>query len=230
MLGSLGSLVVGARAASRRRRRFAWPATLTASAVSRRGLARGPETVRLRAVRRADEQAWYALRLADDARLTPWEATLPAGSPETLRPFAAYAREQNRLARRGAAMPFVVEVDGVLAGQVPVAPIQWGAFCSAILGYWIGGRWEGQGIMALSVAMVLDHLLGPEVGLHRVEINVRPENVRSLALCRRLGLREEGLRRGLMNIDGAWADHLSFAVVAEEMEEGSGFVGRLGRM
>ena len=78
--------------------------------------------------------------------------------------------------------------------------------------------------------MVLDHLLGPEVGLHRVEINVRPENVRSLALCRRLGLREEGLRRGLMNIDGAWADHLSFAVVAEEMEERSGFVGRLGRM
>ncbi len=230
MRGFPGSLGAGVRAAVRRRRRFAWPATLTASAVTERGLARGPETVRLRAVRRADERAWCALRLADDARLTPWEATLPAGSPETLRPFPAYVRQQNRLARRGTTMPFVVEVDGVLAGQVPVAPIQWGAFSSATLGYWIGGRWEGQGVMALSVAMVLDHLLGPEVGLHRVEINVRPENARSLALCRRLGLREEGLRRGLMNIDGAWADHLSFAVVAEEMGSGPGFVGRLGRM
>ena len=49
----------------------------------------------------------------------------------------------------------------------------------------------------------------------------------SLALCRRLGLREEGLRRGLMNIDGAWADHLSFAVVAEEVTDELGFVGRL---
>jgi len=124
-------------------------------------------------------------------------------------------------------LPFAVEVDGVLAGQVTAAPIHWGALSSASVGYWIGGSWEGRGIMALSVAMVLDHLLGPEVGLHRVEINVRPENERSLALCRRLGLREEGLRRGLMNIDGAWADHLSFAVVAEEVTDGLGFVGRL---
>ena len=221
----LRSLRAGIRGLSRRR--FAWPTTLTAPAVIAHGLARRPAVVRLRALRRADQQAWYALRLADDARLSPWEATLPAGSPEALRSFPAYVRDQNRMARRGRAMPFAVEVDGVLAGQVTAAPIHWGALTSASVGYRIGGSWEGQGIMALSVAMVLDHLLGPEVGLHRVEINVRPENERSLALCRRLGLREEGLRRGLMNIDGAWADHLSFAVVAEEVTDGLGFVGRL---
>ena len=210
----LRSLRAGIRGLSRRR--FAWPTTLTAPAVVAHGLARRPAVVRLRALRRADQQAWYALRLADDARLSPWEATLPAGSPEALRSFPAYVRDQNRMARRGRAMPFAVEVDGVLAGQVTAAPIHWGALSSASVGYWIGGSWEGRGIMALSVAMVLDHLLGPEVGLHRVEINVR-----------RLGLREEGLRRGLMNIDGAWADHLSFAVVAEEVTDGLGFVGRL---
>ena len=224
----LCSLRAGIRGLSRRR--FAWPTTLTAPAVIAHGLARRPAVVRLRALRRADQQAWYALRLADDARLSPWEATLPAGSPEALRSFPAYVRDQNRMARRGRAMPFAVEVDGVLAGQVTAAPIHWGALSSASVGYWIGGSWEGQGIMALSVAMVLDHLLGPEVGLHRVEINVRPENERSLALCRRLELREEGLRRGLMNIDGAWADHLSFAVVAEEVADGPGFVQRLRRM
>ena len=222
----LRSLRAGTRGLSRRRR-FAWPTTLTAPAVVAHEPARRPAVVRLRAIRRADQQAWYALRLADDARLSPWEATLPAGSPEALRSFPAYVRDQNRMARRGRAMPFAVEVDGVLAGQVTAAPIHWGALSSASVGYWIGGSWEGQGIMALSVAMVLDHLLGPEVGLHRVEINVRPENERSLALCRRLELREEGLRRGLMNIDGAWADHLSFAVVAEEVTDGLGFVGRL---
>ena len=222
----LRSLRAGTRGLSRRRR-FAWPTTLTAPAVVAHEPARRPAVVRLRAIRRADQQAWHALRLADDARLSPWEATLPAGSPEALRSFPAYVRDQNRMARRGRAMPFAVEVDGVLAGQVTAAPIHWGALSSASVGYWIGGSWEGRGIMALSVAMVLDHLLGPEVGLHRVEINVRPENERSLALCRRLGLREEGLRRGLMNIDGAWADHLSFAVVAEEVTDGLGFVGRL---
>lgn len=216
--------------------------TLTQEAVTERGLARGPAVVRLRPLRRADEPAWQALRVAEDARLAPWEATIPAGSPDRRRSFPAYVREQNRLARRGAAMPFALEVDGVLAGQVTAAPIHWGSLSAANLGYWIGGRWEGRGIMALAVATVVDHLLGPDVGLHRVEIDVRPENARSLALCRRLGLREEGLRRGLMHIDGRWADHLSFAVVAEELGEvpgeepagepagpGSGGVGRAGR-
>ena len=80
------------------------------------------------------------------------------------------------------------------------------------------------------MALVLDHLLGP-VGLHRVEINVRPDNERSLALCRGLGLREEGLRRGYMHINGAWADHVSFAALAEETHgpEGAGFEQRLAR-
>ena len=107
--------------------------------------------------------------------------------------------------------------------------IHWGSLSAASLGYWIGSPWEGRGVVTLSAAMVLDHLLGPEVGLHRVEIDVRPENARSLAVCRRLGLHEEGLRRGLMHIDGAWADHLSFAVLAEDVVGRPGFVERLAQ-
>ena len=124
----------------------------------------------------------------------------------------------------------VVAVDGAFAGQIAVDPIIWGATRSAQVGYWIGSAWQGRGIMRLAVALVLDHLLGP-VGLHRVEINVRPDNERSLALCRGLGLREEGLRRGYMHINGAWADHVSFAALAEEAHgpEGAGFEQRLAR-
>ena len=139
-------------------------------------------------------------------------------------------RRQTRRARLAEAMPFVVEVDGAFAGQIAVDPIIWGATRSAQVGYWIGSPWQGRGIMRLAVALVLDHLLGP-VGLHRVEINVRPDNERSLALCRGLGLREEGLRRGYMHINGAWADHVSFAALAEEVHgpEGARFEQRLAR-
>ncbi|MDO4244301.1 MAG: GNAT family protein [Actinomyces sp.] len=210
--------------------RFAWPLRLEERRVAARGLARGAQWVVVRSVRRSDADPWRRLRLAEDTRLAPWEATLPPGSPEGLRSFGSYVRHQGRAARRGESMALVIEVDGALAGQVAVAPISWGALCSASLGYWLGSDWEGRGVMSLAVAMVLDHLLGPEVGLHRVEINVRPENARSLALCRRLGLREEGLRRSYMHVDGAWADHVSFAVVAEEMASTSGFVTRLGLM
>lgn len=210
-------------------RRFPWPVVLTESGVSARGLARGPHAVMLRPIRAGDESAWRRLRLTDDARLAPWEATLPPDSPDALGSFRDYVRAQNRLARRGEAMPFVLEVDGAFAGQVSVSSIRWGALECASVGYWIGAPWEGRGVVTLAVAMVLDHLLGTQVGLHRVEIDVRPSNARSLAVCRRLGLRSEGVRRGLMHINGRWADHVTFAVVAEEAPPG-GFVGLLGQM
>lgn len=208
--------------------RFPWPVILSQSAVTVRGLARGPQVVRLRPMRRSDKEEWWALRGAEDARLTPWEATLPEDAGERLRSFVSSVRHRNRLARRGEEMLFALEVDGALAGQVSVAPISWGAVRTAGLGYWIGSAWEGRGVMTLALSMTLDHLLGPQVGLHRVEVNVRPENRRSLAVCRGLGLREEGLRRSYMHVDGRWADHLSFAVVAEDPQAREGFVRRLG--
>lgn len=207
------------------RARFRWPVVLEETSCRARGLVRGCDTVRLRPLSVSDESAWQGLRLADDARLRPWEATLPAGSGEVLSAFRPHVREQGRQARHGDAMPFVVEVDGVLAGQLSVAPIQWGSARSATLGYWIGSPWAGRGVTTLAVAMALDHLLGEGVGLHRVEINIRPENVPSLAVVGKLGLREEGLRRRLLHIDGAWADHRSFAVTSEE--RGPGYVARL---
>ena len=215
--------------------RFTWPVRLEPEG-AQEGLASGaapspgcPRVV-VRELRAEDEGPWKALRLAENDRLALWEATLPAGGGETLSTFPVFLRRQTRRARLAEAMPFVVEVDGAFAGQIAVDPIIWGATRSAQVGYWIGSAWQGRGIMRLAVALVLDHLLGP-VGLHRVEINVRPDNERSLALCRGLGLREEGLRRGYMHINGAWADHVSFAALAEETHgpEGAGFEQRLAR-
>ena len=215
--------------------RFTWPVRLEPEvALGERepGATQSPErpSVVVRELRAEDEAPWRALRLADNDRLAPWEATLPAGGGEMLSTFPVFLRRQTRRARLAEAMPFVVEVDGAFAGQIAVAPITWGATRSAQVGYWIGSPWQGRGIMRLAVALVLDHLLGP-VGLHRVEINVRPDNERSLALCRGLGLREEGLRRGYMHINGAWADHVSFAALAEEVHgpDGTGFEQRLAR-
>jgi ribosomal-protein-alanine N-acetyltransferase len=36
----------------------------------------------------------------------------------------------------------------------------------------------------------------------------------------KLGFREEGLRPRYLHIDGAWRDHLVFALTAEELPEG----------
>ncbi len=61
--------------------------------------------------------------------------------------------------------------------------------------------------------MAVDHCFGP-VGLHRLEIAIRPENAASLRVVAKLGLREEGLRERFLHIQGDWRDHRTFAVTA----------------
>mgnify|MGYP002652443245 CR=1 FL=1 len=77
------------------------------------------------------------------------------------------------------------------------------------------------GIAPTAVAMLADHLMDPQGrALHRVQLEIRPDNAPSLAVAAKLGLREEGLRRAYLHIDGAWRDHRSFAVVTDELGPG----------
>jgi ribosomal-protein-alanine N-acetyltransferase len=58
------------------------------------------------------------------------------------------------------------------------------------------------------------------MGLHRVEICIRPENRNSRRVVEKLGFREEGLRPRFLHIDGAWRDHLVYVLTAEEVPAG----------
>ena len=55
------------------------------------------------------------------------------------------------------------------------------------------------------------------MGLHRVEVDIRPENRASLRVVEKLGLRREGFYERFLDIDGAWRDHVAFAVTIEEV-------------
>ena len=184
----------------------AWPAVLTC------------DDVTLRPMRRTDARAWRRVRAENEAWLARWEATSP--TPDAPVPsFWQLRRELARQARQGLTLPFVLEHEGHLAGQVTVGGIAWGSLRSAQVGYWIDRRVAGRGVMPLAVAMAVDHCF-LTVGLHRLEVNIRPENAASLRVVEKLGLREEGLRRAYLHIDGAWRDHRSFAVTAEEVPDG----------
>jgi ribosomal-protein-alanine N-acetyltransferase len=87
------------------------------------------------------------------------------------------------------------------------------------VGYWIDSAVAGRGIMPIAVAMVCDHGW-LTMGLHRIEVNVRPENAPSLRVVDKLGFRYEGLRPRYLHIDGAWRDHVTYALNAEEVPGG----------
>jgi ribosomal-protein-alanine N-acetyltransferase len=174
--------------------------------------------IRLRPLRRRDAREWRSLRVANMEWLSPWEATHPAG--EIAGPtFHQMVHRLDREARAGRILPFAVEYDGRFVGQVTVGGIILGSLRSGHIGYWIDREMAGRGIIPTAVAMVTDHCF-LTVGLHRLEINIRPQNSASLRVVEKLGFRLEGVRERYLHIDGAWRDHATFALTAEEVPGG----------
>jgi len=151
--------------------------------------------------------------------LRPWEATLPPGGRPLAPSFTAMVRDVRRQARRGLGMPFVMTLDNRLVRQVTVTGITWGSARWAQVGYWIDREHAGKGFTPLAVALVVDHCF-TAVGLHRIEIALRPENTASRRVVEKLELRREGEAPRYLHINGAWRDHEIFAITAEEVPEG----------
>jgi ribosomal-protein-alanine N-acetyltransferase len=172
-------------------------------------------------MRRRDAAEWSRLRLQNEDWLRPWEpsATQPWGERHSPTAYRAMRRVLAQRARLGTTLPFAVRVEGRLAGQVTIDNVVRGALRSGSLGYWIDRSVAGRGMASLAVALVCDHAFG-EVGLHRVQADIRPENLPSQRLVERLGFRQEGLLRRYLEIDGDWRDHLSFALLAEDLPSG----------
>ena len=116
-------------------------------------------------------------------------------------------------------LPFIVTYDGDLVGQLTIGNVQYGSLRAAHVGYWIGEEYAGRGIMPTAVALATDHALRG-MGLHRVEIAMRPENAPSRRVAEKLGFRYEGERPAFLHIDGEWRDHLIFVMLASDVPEG----------
>jgi ribosomal-protein-alanine N-acetyltransferase len=149
--------------------------------------------------------------------LRQWEATNPHG-PVSFDTRASIRSLQSN-ARTGAGIPFAIEVDGEFAGQLNVSSIAYGSLSSASIGYWVAERFAGRNVTPTAVALATDHCFFT-VGLHRMEICIRPENEPSLRVVEKLGFRYEGLRRRFIHINGDWRDHFCFALTVEELPQG----------
>jgi [ribosomal protein S5]-alanine N-acetyltransferase len=189
-----------------------WPVTLTCG-----------ELV-LRPIRYRDRKEWTEVRSRNRDWLAPWEASNPTpggGLPS----YRQMVRSLNVQAAQGTALPFVITQltpnvrEPVIIGQLTVSSIVWGSAMMATLGYWVDRSHAGRGIAPTAVAMATDHCFGT-LGLHRMEINIKPDNGPSLRVVEKLGFRDEGYRPRFLHINGQWADHRSFALTSEEVPEG----------
>ena len=167
----------------------------------------------------ADGRAWMEVRRRNHDWLSQWDATNPPNSGEQPPTFRQMVRLLRNEARAGRTMAFAVLVGGNFAGQVTLGGMGWGSLRSGYIGYWIDEMYAGRGYMPRAVAMVADYAFFT-LGLHRIEINVRPENAASIRVVEKLGFRHEGLRRRYLHIAGDWRDHSTYALCAEEVPDG----------
>jgi ribosomal-protein-alanine N-acetyltransferase len=154
------------------------------------------------------------------AHLAPWDPPAPAG-------FRTEAFQRKRLAQAmadaaaGTALRWWLQPSddpARLVGSIGLSQIARGVFQNAMLGYAIDGECQGRGLMREALQAVIAFTFSPAIHLHRIQANVRPENTRSIALLERLGFAREGLAREYLFIDGAWRDHVMYAVRNDEFQ------------
>ena len=83
------------------------------------------------------------------------------------------------------------------------------------IGYWMGERFQGKGIMTNACRALVD-ILFKEYGLNRVEIRVAPQNLKSRAIPERLGFQNEGCRRQAEWLYDHYVDHVIYGMLAQD--------------
>ncbi|MGW7008509.1 GNAT family N-acetyltransferase [Streptomyces sp. NPDC054933] len=165
--------------------------------------------VHIRPPRPSDAAAYAEAVVRSAEHIGAWNPVDPDGFPELLR-------------NQGPSLQtFLViddEDDGIV-GKCNVTNIVRARFRNGVLGYDAYLPYAGTGRMTEGMRQVVDRCFGelPDgLALHRLEINIQPDNVRSIALAKRLGFRHEGFSPRMLYINDAWRDHERFALTAEE--------------
>jgi ribosomal-protein-alanine N-acetyltransferase len=167
----------------------------------------------LRPAAPADYSPWSRLRAASRAFLEPWEPTWP-DDDLTRAAFRRRLRRQDEDMARDEAYSFLIfdSTSDELLGGITLGGVRRGVSQSGTLGYWMGAPHAGKGRMTSAVATTVEFALS-RLRLHRIEAACIPENAPSIALLERNGFRREGYARSFLKINGAWRDHVLFALV-----------------
>ncbi|HUO53687.1 MAG TPA: GNAT family protein [Rhodoblastus sp.] len=174
------------------------------------------EGVYLRPAIAGDFESWRKLREESRAFLTPWEPTWPLDDLSRSA-FQRRVLRQDHERAEDESYAFLIfrAADDALLGGITLGNMRRGVAQCGTLGYWMGEKYAGQGFMAKAVRALLRHAF-VDMRLHRIEAACAPNNERSRRLLERLGFQREGYARAYLLIDGAWQDHLLFALLERD--------------
>ena len=157
------------------------------------------DRVYIRDVRSSDKREVVALANAGTEVHQPW-----ISPPLTPHMFKSYLRRCHRDDHEGFVVCLVRTEE--IVGVININNIVRGSFLSASLGYYSSATHQGVGYMTEALQLVLRFAFD-ELGLHRIEANIQPNNHASRNLVQRCGFTLEGESKDFLFINGRWRDH-----------------------
>jgi len=172
--------------------------------------------ITLRAPGLSDYARWAEIRALSRAHLAPWEPTWTRDEltriayRRRLKVYGQDARDDHGY------YYFIVSNPGdALLGGVTLSNVRRGAAQCATLGYWIGAPFAGKGYMQSAVRL-LTAFAFRSLRLHRIEAACMTGNLPSRHVLEKCGFEREGLARRYLKINGAWEDHVIYALTEED--------------
>lgn len=160
--------------------------------------------------------------------LEVWETLRPPGFYTLGYQEALLAEDERRMAEGLQVKLWISkkEQPDRVIGSVSLSNIVRGAFQSCHLGYRLDAEERNKGFMSEAVREVIRYAFD-ELELHRMEANIMPRNLASLAVVKKLGFYEEGLAYKYLKINGIWEDHLHMVLRNGKLEGAAAGSGQL---
>lgn len=155
----------------------------------------------------SDEAIFLSMTAASLTLHQPWVT-----APLNHEAFMAYLE---RLQQPNQKSYWLFKDPQTLLGVFNVNEIVRGCFQSAYLGFYANAAFAGQGYMSQGLKLVLK-VVFEDLGLHRIEANIQPDNTQSIVLVQKNGFQKEGYSPRYLKINDVWKDHERWALTRED--------------
>ncbi|HLJ02872.1 MAG TPA: GNAT family protein [Solirubrobacteraceae bacterium] len=169
------------------------------------------DTAHLRLLEERDASELYALIDRNRTHLSRW---MPWAAGQTEAGTLEFIRLTRRQLADNDGIQTAIVADGAIAGMVGLHSVAWGD-ASTSIGYWLAEPYQHRGLMTAAVRAYIELVFGAW-GLNRLELGAAVENERSRAVARRLGFREEGIRREAETVGGHRHDLVVYGLLAAD--------------
>jgi ribosomal-protein-alanine N-acetyltransferase len=167
-----------------------------------------PTPIGIRPLKLNDEVEYLANYKKNRADLKPW-VHVPKNSTE----FREYAMEMRTKENKA----FVVHDKNTkkMIGLVELRDIYMFDFKNSYIIYLGFHPHLRKGLMSQAVKLVIQ-LAFKKLKLHRLEANIQPTNLASIALAKSCGFKREGYSPKFIKKNGIWKDHERWAILNEK--------------